>query len=130
MADVAVFSESRSHVLETALHSLQQRLFNYQEEDRRHRLSSDALVVALSANWRLIPSWKARSWRWRSFCRWCFSGHTACVKATSQLVTGSSRHTVMSSHGQLVTGQLVTHMSHHTVKSSQASTLQNHQYQS
>jgi len=42
--------------------------------------------------------------------------------ATSQLVTGSSRHTVMSSHSQLVTGQLVTHTSHHTVNSSQAST--------
>ena len=35
-------------------------------------------------------------------------------RATSQLVTGSSRHTVMSSHGQLVTGQLVTQTSHHS----------------
>ena len=31
------------------------------------------------------------------------------IGATNQLVTGSSRHTVMSSHGQLVTSQLVTH---------------------
>ena len=34
----------------------------------------------------------------------------------------STRHTVMSSHGQLVTGQLVTHVSHHKVNSSQATT--------
>jgi len=34
----------------------------------------------------------------------------------------STRHTVISSHGQLVTGQLVTHTSHHKVNSSQAST--------
>ena len=34
----------------------------------------------------------------------------------------STRHTVMSSHGQLVTGELVTDASHHTVNSSQAST--------
>jgi len=51
---------------------------------------------------------------------------------TSQLVTRSSRHTVKSSLGQLVTGQLVTGAffsqsqlvtwsSHHTVNSSQAS---------
>jgi len=34
----------------------------------------------------------------------------------------STRHTIMSSHGQLVIGQLVTHTSHHTVNSLQAST--------
>ena len=34
------------------------------------------------------------------------------VTATSQLVTWSSHHTVMSSHGQLGTGQLVTQQSH------------------
>jgi len=42
--------------------------------------------------------------------------------STSKLVTRASRHTVMSSHGQLVTGQLVTHTSHHKVNLSQAST--------
>jgi len=31
------------------------------------------------------------------------------AESQGHLVTGSSRHTVMSSHGQLVTGQLVTH---------------------
>jgi len=50
------------------------------------------------------------------------------VTATSQLVTRSSHHMVMSSHGQLVTGQLVTHASRHKVNSPQASTKQNHQY--
>jgi len=40
----------------------------------------------------------------------------------SKLVNQSSRHTVMSSHGQLVTGHLVTQASRHTVNSSQAST--------
>jgi len=30
------------------------------------------------------------------------------LKATSELITQSSRHMVISSHGQLVTGQLVT----------------------
>jgi len=34
----------------------------------------------------------------------------------------STRHTVISSHGQVVTGQLVTYASRHTVNSSQAST--------
>jgi len=43
------------------------------------------------------------------------------LKATSQLITRSSRHTVMSSHGQLV-----TYASHHTVNLSQASTYENH----
>jgi len=45
--------------------------------------------------------------------------------ATSHLVTQSSRHTFMSSHGQFVTGQLVTHASRHKVNSSQA-TWSNH----
>ena len=40
----------------------------------------------------------------------------------SSLGYQSSRHTVMSSHGQLVTGQLVTQASRHTVNSSQDST--------
>jgi len=41
------------------------------------------------------------------------------------LVSGNpTRHTVMSSHGQLITCQLVTDASRHTVNSSQASTYQ------
>jgi len=39
--------------------------------------------------------------------------------AASQLVTRSTRHTVDSSHCQLVTGQLVTRLTHHAVDSSQ-----------
>ena len=39
----------------------------------------------------------------------CHTGWMFVYTATSQLVTWSSRHRVMSSHGQLVTSQLVTH---------------------
>jgi len=39
---------------------------------------------------------------------------SAVKSATSHLVTRSSRHTVMSSHGELVTGQLVTGASRHS----------------
>ena len=39
---------------------------------------------------------------------------SAVKSATSHLVTRSSRHTVMSSHGELVTGQLVTRASRHS----------------
>jgi len=39
--------------------------------------------------------------------------------AASQLVTRSTRHPVVSSHGQLVTGQLVTWSTRHAVDSSQ-----------
>jgi len=61
------------------------------------------------------------------------------ILATSQLITWSSRHTVMSSLGQLVTSQLitsaffsqsqlVTRSSRHTVISSQASIVQSYGY--
>jgi len=42
-----------------------------------------------------------------------FDNEPRKVWATSQLVTRSSRHTIMSSHGQLVTGQLVTQAFRH-----------------
>jgi len=69
-------------------------------------------------------------WQWFSLHRW----HQ---QATSQLVTRSSRHTVMSSLGQLVTGQLitdaffsqshlVTRSSRHTVISTQAIIVQSY----
>ena len=50
----------------------------------------------------------------------CKGGKWPLIRTgNSQLVTRSTRHTVNSSHSQLVTGQLVTRSTRHTVNSSQ-----------